>query len=110
MQYILLAKTDLRLNRDWQTAKTVRSIGTGVMALGLVLAGLGLLKSAKGVPPTYSYPGPQYDADGVSVGAVPAYHAGKGVWCGPAYTNLLQNTACVGAVSGTPGTTPTTGS
>lgn len=68
---------------------------------------VGARKSAVGPDPIWSYTGPQYDADGVSVGAVPAWHAGKGVWCGPAYTQMLTNSKFIGAVSGTPGTAPT---
>lgn len=40
---------------------------------------VGAKKSAVGPEPLWSYTGTQYDADGVSVGAVPAWHAGKGV-------------------------------
>ena len=50
---------------------------------------VGAQKCAVGPAPEWSYTGAQYDADGVSVGAVPAWHTGKGVWCGPAYTNLF---------------------
>jgi len=46
-------------------------------------------ESLVGPDPTYSYDGVQYDFDGVSVGSVPAYHPGKGIWCGPAYANLF---------------------
>jgi hypothetical protein len=67
----------------------------------------GAQKSAVGPAPEWSYTGAQYDADGVSVGAVPAWHTGKGVWCGPAYTQMLTNSKFIGAVSGTPGTAPT---
>jgi len=68
---------------------------------------VGVRKSAVGPAPEWSYTGAQYDADGVNVGAVPAWHTGKGVWCGPAYTQMLTNSKFIGAVSGSPGTAPT---
>jgi hypothetical protein len=54
------------------------------------------LQSAVGGAWQYSYAGPQYDSDGVSVGAVPARHYDevgnlKGYWGGPAYGNLFTN-------------------
>lgn len=56
---------------------------------------VGARNSAVGPDPLWSYAGQQYDADGVSVGAVPAWHAGKGVWCGPGYSNILSAGAAV---------------
>ncbi len=70
------------------------------------------IKMKRGGEWDYGYAGNQYDSDGVSVGAVPAIHYDadgnlRGVWGGPAYQNLIQNSGFAGAVSGTPGTAPT---
>lgn len=67
----------------------------------------GAKKSAVGPAPEWSYIGDQYDSEGSSVGVNPPWHTGKGVWCGPAYTQMLTNSKFIGAVSGTPGTAPT---
>lgn len=48
MQPILMTLNDPQINRDWQTAKTTRGIGTGVMILGLAMEGLGLLNQIQG--------------------------------------------------------------
>jgi len=48
IQPILMTLNDPQINRDWQTAKTTRGIGTGVMVLGLAMEGLGLLNQIKG--------------------------------------------------------------
>lgn len=48
VQSILLAKNDLQINRDWQTAQTVRNVGTGISAVGVVLMGIGLIQQIKG--------------------------------------------------------------
>jgi len=75
----------------------------------------GLLSLWNAKTPTVSAVGPQIqtsvagnqpDANGNMV-QWPVYHPGKGVMVQPAYTNLLQNSKFEGAVSGTPGTSPT---
>ncbi len=48
VESILLTKKDLQINRDWQTANTTRSIGTGVMVLGVVLEAVSLVKQVNG--------------------------------------------------------------
>lgn len=70
----------------------------------------GIRKSAVGPDPLWSYTGPQYDADGAFVGQqTPVFNATtmRWEWGGAQYTNMLQNSEFVGAVSGTPGTAPT---
>jgi hypothetical protein len=48
VESILLTKNDLQINRDWQKAQTVRSVGTGVSAIGLVIMSMGLVQQIRG--------------------------------------------------------------
>lgn len=50
---------------------------------------VGVRSSAVGPDLTWSYTGPMYDENGVSIGANPPFHAGKGVYGGPAVTNAM---------------------
>ena len=59
-----------------------------------------------GPQPVYSAASTQPDADGNLV-TWPNYVPGRGVEVHPAYTNLIQNSKFIGAVSGSPGTPPT---
>lgn len=61
---------------------------------------VGVKKSAVGPDLTWSYTGPMYDGDGVSIGANPPFHSGKGVYGGPAVTNFIPNPNAVGASIG----------
>lgn len=48
VESILLTKNDLQINRDWQQAQTIRSIGTGISAIGVIIMGMGLVQQIRG--------------------------------------------------------------
>jgi len=91
-----------------------QQLGSGLSAGGSTgIPGLLSLWNAK--TPTISAVGPQIltsvagnqpDADGNMV-PWPILHPGRGVMVQPAYSQMLQNSKLEGAVSGSPGTSPT---
>lgn len=47
VQPTLFATQDPQIMRDWNTGKTLRGVGLGVQAAGLIMLGAGLLKTLK---------------------------------------------------------------